>query len=135
QIVFDATQFVIAWPSVLSAPPMLSVAPVPVVKPVERSTTIVVVFVRDVISYHPAVIEPVPPWMYNTLPTTSVPKFAVALVIVVVPLVTASVTEYCAAFCCDQSVPDAPRFQPPPLVSLPLVGRNSHSIAALRAMN
>src|SRR5690606_20347885 len=66
-------------------------------------------------------------------PTTSVPKFAVALVIVVEPLVTPSVTLYCGESCCDQSVPEAPATKPPPLVSFPVV-RTSHTVFAASAM-
>ena len=55
---------------------------------------IVVALVLAVISYQFPTMEPVPPWTYITLPTTSVPKLAVVEVIVVVPVVTPSVTEY-----------------------------------------
>src|SRR4051812_25710078 len=69
-----------------------------------------------------------------TFPTTSVPKAAVALVIVVVPAVTPSATVYWAASWSVQSVPVAPDLKPPPLVSLP-PRRMFQAIAALRAIS
>jgi len=83
-----------ARPGEANAPPILSVTPVPAVSPVERSTVTSVALTRTVISYQSAVTEPVPPETYIQFPTTSVPKLAVADVIVVVPFVTPSVTEY-----------------------------------------
>lgn len=50
-----------AIPGESNAPPIFSVTPVPAVNPVERSTVIDSELFLTVISYQPAVIDPVPP--------------------------------------------------------------------------
>ena len=100
----------------------------------------VVAFVKAVTCFQTAVMLPVPPENSTMFPTMAAEKFPVMLVMVVVPIATASVVEMltvadwqeeqAAAFLLlnwDMSVPVAPCTKPPPLVSLETV-RTSQAV-------
>ncbi|AMV29280.1 hypothetical protein VT84_33100 [Gemmata sp. SH-PL17] len=95
----DTSTVLNAPPGDASAPPIFRVAPVPTFNPVEASTTTVVALVRERICTYRRVMDALPPSMQIPLPTQFAGKFALALVMVVVALVTASVTAIWGAAC------------------------------------
>jgi hypothetical protein len=104
------------------------------VMPVEAAIELSIVIdveLTKVACFQTAVMVPVPPENSTMFPVMALEKLAVALVMVVVPLATASVVEIftvadwqleqAAAFLLSKmlmSVPVAPATNPPPLVSL-----------------
>src|SRR5713226_3495143 len=85
------TMFVSALLIVARAPPMFMVIPVDAA--IEDSIVMVVELVKTVTCFQTAVIEPVPPENSMMFPTMAAEKFPVLLVMVVVPLATASTVE------------------------------------------
>ena len=98
----------------------------PVEAAMEESMVMVVAFVKAVTCFQTAVMLPVPPENSTMFPTMAAEKFPVMLVMVVVPIATASVVEMltvadwqeeqAAAFLLlnwDMSVPVAPCTKPP----------------------